>query len=242
MVDEVDKTKKHSVNFAVISRNASKMTLCLFQSSLKSQTASLVSEITLDPELNKTGDVWHIQVDDLSDLESLYYGWKADGALGWEGGSRFHPKQVLLDPFSHHVKPLELPGVSDKTFLGSLGELRSAPSFDWEEVVAPRRGFEDLRVAEMDFGVFIKDPGMIKILSETGVNGVVLKGVLLSSPGDPSNSPLSFSAPNTTLLGTLDPLECSQQLKGIIKELHKNSIEVLMEVRSSSKDPEKTGF
>jgi len=217
------------------------MTLCLFQSSLKSQTASLVFEIALDPELNKTGDVWHIQIEDLSDLETLCFGWKADGVLGWEGGSRFHPKQVLLDPFSHHVKPLDLPGVSEGTFLGSLGQL-SAPNFDWEETVAPRLGFEDLMVAEMEIGAFIKDPAMIEILSETGVNGVVLKGVLLSTPGDQSNAPLSFFAPNTTLFGTLDPFESSQKLKEIIKGLHKHSIEVLMEVRSSPKSPLKTEF
>eukprot|EP00210_Caulerpa_lentillifera_P001648 g1584.t1 len=207
------------------------MTLCLFRHTTTTTTKTkLMTEIILDPKLNKTGDVWHTQVRDLSQLDSLYYGWKADGDHGWEGGSRFHPNQVLLDPLSHHVSLLTLPGSSSGVFLGCLSEL-NAPVFNWENVINPRHGFEDFRVAEMDLEALVKDLTIIKRLSEAGVNGVVLKGVLLASPEAASSDPVSFFAANQPIFGGLAPKECSQKLKEIIKELHWSSIEALMEVQ-----------
>jgi len=39
-------------------------------------------EIELDPVLNRTGDVWHICVDGIRNVASMFYGWRADGPSG----------------------------------------------------------------------------------------------------------------------------------------------------------------
>ncbi len=82
------------VNFSVFSRHATSLTLVLFE---KAKTAPLV-EISLDPERNKTGDVWHILVLGI-DL-SLRYGYRAGGPLDRERtGHWFKRENILLDPY-----------------------------------------------------------------------------------------------------------------------------------------------
>lgn len=46
-------------------------------------------EIALDPIINRTGDVWHIRVHGLKQLDSLAYGWRADSAHALQ----FYPGQ-----------------------------------------------------------------------------------------------------------------------------------------------------
>jgi hypothetical protein len=41
-------------------------------------------QIALDPVTNKTGNIWHLEINDL-DLSNLHYGWRADGDQSWEG-------------------------------------------------------------------------------------------------------------------------------------------------------------
>ena len=60
-----------AVNFAVYSSNAHLVELCFFwEEDLRE--GRLTHAIQLDPVLNKTGDVWHIQVPGLN--EDLLYG------------------------------------------------------------------------------------------------------------------------------------------------------------------------
>ena len=58
------------VNFAVFSSGASGMSLCLFtEDDLRDGRTTY--EIPLDPEFNKTGDIWHTMLPDL-DTRMLY--------------------------------------------------------------------------------------------------------------------------------------------------------------------------
>jgi hypothetical protein len=41
--------------------------------------ALTVLDISLDASSHKTGDVWHVAVQGLKDLETLSWGWRADG-------------------------------------------------------------------------------------------------------------------------------------------------------------------
>lgn len=45
-------------------------------------TAAGYLEIELDPVLNKTGDVWHVCVDGMKNIQSMCYAWRADGFGG----------------------------------------------------------------------------------------------------------------------------------------------------------------
>jgi hypothetical protein len=39
-------------------------------------------EIALDPNMNKTGDCWHICVEGMKNIGSMLYGWRAEGHGG----------------------------------------------------------------------------------------------------------------------------------------------------------------
>jgi isoamylase len=80
--------------FAVFSRHATSVTLLLFAAP---QDARPSHEIPLDPNLNKTGDVWHVQVDGVG--PGALYLYRVDGPYQPEKGHRFNPYKLLLDPY-----------------------------------------------------------------------------------------------------------------------------------------------
>jgi glycogen operon protein len=83
------------VNFAVFSRNATAMTLILFESA---DPGSHRKEIPLDKRGNKTGNIWHCFIKGLK--EGTCYLYRADGPYFPEKGQRFNPHKVLLDPYA----------------------------------------------------------------------------------------------------------------------------------------------
>ena len=85
----------NGVNFAVFSRNATSVTLLLFE---KAESNIPVAELVLDPDQNKTGDVWHIRVEGVK--EGVSYLYRVDGPYEPEKGHRFNRYKVLLDPFA----------------------------------------------------------------------------------------------------------------------------------------------
>ena len=79
-----------SVNFAVVSRHATAMSLCMVRVAADGSSGGYL-EIALDLLVNRTGDVWHARVEGLMDIGSLCYGWRADADISWDAGNRFHP-------------------------------------------------------------------------------------------------------------------------------------------------------
>ena len=80
--------------FSVFSRHATAVSLLLFDSPQDSRPAR---EIGLDPRLNRTGDVWHAQVDEVGPGSCYLY--RVDGPYEPERGHRFNPNKLLLDPY-----------------------------------------------------------------------------------------------------------------------------------------------
>jgi glycogen operon protein len=83
------------VNFAVFSRNATAITLILFESA---NSDSSWKEIPLDKRGNKTGNVWHCFIKGLK--AGACYLYRADGPYFPEKGLRFNPHKTLLDPYA----------------------------------------------------------------------------------------------------------------------------------------------
>jgi len=83
------------VNFAVFSRNAESITLCLYESS---GDAEACFEYRLDPRLNRTGDIWHVLVVGLG--AGALYLWRADGPYLPAKGHRFNRHKALVDPYA----------------------------------------------------------------------------------------------------------------------------------------------
>jgi glycogen operon protein len=83
------------VNFAIFSRDAESMTLCLFEASTDGEVSF---EYRLDPRLNRTGDIWHVLVVGLQ--TGALYLWRADGPYLPDKGHRFNVHKALLDPYA----------------------------------------------------------------------------------------------------------------------------------------------
>ncbi|GIL45006.1 hypothetical protein Vafri_2415 [Volvox africanus] len=182
-----------AVNFAVFSRHASSIQLCLVRVKVPSAAEAAaaggpqeplavqnVLEIVLDPLTHRTGDVWHICVHGLKDLESLCWAWRADGEILWQNGNRFHPGFMLMDPWATRAVPVLLPEGSHKAaprlppsqrsdepvLLGSLAAFVHSP-FDWQGSAVPAglrggqsrvRALEEGVVVELDVAAFTSGP------------------------------------------------------------------------------------
>jgi len=96
---------KDGVNFSVFSRHADSITLVLFEKG----DDEPVAEIRLKPEINRTGDIWHVHVSGAH--SSLRYGYRADGPFDPQGkGDCFDGKTLLIDPYARAVEGGEIWG------------------------------------------------------------------------------------------------------------------------------------
>jgi isoamylase len=83
------------VQFAIFSRNARSVTLCLFD---EPQQAKPSAEIVLTKDSNRTGDVWHVWLDGVG--AGQYYLYRVDGPYEPRRGHRFNPNLYLVDPYA----------------------------------------------------------------------------------------------------------------------------------------------
>ena len=83
------------VNFALFSRHATRVTLLLFDTPTDTEPCRTIE---LDPMQHRTGDIWHVWVEDLG--QGTIYAWRVDGPYQPEQGHRFNYHKVLLDPYA----------------------------------------------------------------------------------------------------------------------------------------------
>jgi isoamylase len=83
------------VNFAIFSRDASRVRLELFE---HAEDAAPARIIDLDPACNRTGDVWHVWVKGIG--PGQLYAYRVDGPYDPSQGLRFNFNKLLLDPFA----------------------------------------------------------------------------------------------------------------------------------------------
>jgi len=86
------------VRFALFSRHATAVTVLLFAHPDDRQPRR---EIPLDPQSNRTGDIWHITVPGLKPGQAYLY--QVDGPYRPEEGHRFDGSALLLDPYAKAV-------------------------------------------------------------------------------------------------------------------------------------------
>jgi len=86
------------VNFAVFSRDAESMTLCLYERSVDGEASF---EYRLDPRLDRTGDIWHVLV--VGAVAGCLYLWRADGPYLPTKGHRFNRHKALIDPYAKAI-------------------------------------------------------------------------------------------------------------------------------------------
>ncbi|KAM0054018.1 putative isoamylase [Helianthus debilis subsp. tardiflorus] len=211
-----------SLNFALFSRNAKNVILCLFDDSSSEEP---ILEIDLDPYVNRSGDIWHVSMDNAMNFVSYGYRVKNDGQ---------EKSSVVLDPYSKVIGE------------NSLGKICKEPTFDWSDDVRPNLPMEKLtvyRLNVMDFtrdassnlpdeirGTFSAISEKLHHLNDLGVNAVLLEPIVpydkLKGPYYPSHffSPQNLYGPHGDSTSTVN------SMKEMVKRLHANGIEVLLEV------------
>ena len=81
------------VNFTLFSRHARRVRLELFADCGDAKPTRLID---LDPELNRTGDIWHVWVRGIQPGQA--YAYRIDGPYEPAAGHRFNFNRLLLDP------------------------------------------------------------------------------------------------------------------------------------------------
>ncbi|KAK6246015.1 hypothetical protein SCA6_009105 [Theobroma cacao] len=155
-VSEVD----NGINFAIFSQHANAVTLCLSlpQRGELDRLAGSMIEFSLDPRVNKTGDIWHICIEDLP-RSNVLYGYRMDGPKDWDKGHRFDSSNVLIDPYAKLVEGRRHfgdPKHKLSKFLGTY-DFDSLP-FDWgDNYTLPNIPEKDLVMYEMNVRAFTAD-------------------------------------------------------------------------------------
>lgn len=252
-------TQNGGINFALASKHAKEVTLCIF----KRDTRQLITEIPLSIQNNKTGDVWHILVHHLG--EGLAYAYRIAGKIGDPASLIDTAQYYLADPYSKDMatgidwgKALKVPSNLKNSYL-PLGEIALHNSFDWEGDKPPRTPLEKLIIYEMHVRGFTQDvssrvqhPGTfigviekIPYLIDLGINAVELLPIQefneleynRTHPQAKSSlynfwgySTVNFFSPMNRYASTDAPGAAAREFKTMVKELHRHKIEVILDI------------
>ncbi|GJP31200.1 hypothetical protein CLOM_g9886 [Closterium sp. NIES-68] len=225
-----------SVNFAVYSRYAEGVALCLYLP----DDAQPTLEIDLEPSIHRTGDVWHVSIDAADVSSFTRYGYRVKGDPDWEGGNRFHSRLVLLDPYAKEMAPHvagqeELP--SPAAALAVIPSVQER-AFDWQDDFPPNIPPEQLVVYRLNVAAFTADDSSgvseagqgtflgvlekVDHLLALGVNAVLLQPISAFDETQGPYYPINFFAP----MPSYGP---NDTLKLLVRELHARGIEVHLE-------------
>ena len=242
------------INFSIFSSHAASCTLVLFK---KGGSTPLV-EIPF-PDSFRIGNCWSMIVFGL-DCETIEYGYRMDGPFDPAAGHRFDNGRILLDPYAKAMGGRERWGVEPdwSAAFPYRGRL-IFEDFDWEDDRPLEIPMEDLIIYEMHVRSFtrhpssgVKYPGTfgsvrekIPYLRDLGVNCVELMPAFEFDEFENSRrhpetgemlynywgySTVNFFAPKAGFAATGRLGMQVDEFKTLVKELHKNGIEVILDV------------
>lgn len=228
-------------NFALYSKNAQGVILCLYDA----EGTEPCMQLELSTSINRTGHIWHVELDNVSMFTR--YGYRCKGETTWERGNRFHSRRILLDPYAKSLAPF----VSGQDSFPSPAPMlalvtKAEAEFDWDNDVHLDIPLERIVAYRLNVTCFTADKscGLEKNLRGTfqglvekiqhfknlGVNAVILQPVFAFEKNKGPFFPLSLFSPMDCFGPLQTPMSSSLSLKEMVKELHKNGIEVLLEV------------
>ena len=236
------------VNFTVHTHYGTSCTLLLFHRNATAPYARLPF-----PKSYKIGDVYSMIVFGL-DIEEFEYAYQIDGPYEPENGLVFDPNAVLLDPYARSVAGQRLWGVK-KSGCYHARVIRDV--FDWGAMPQSSRTMSDLVIYELHVRGFTYHPSSgvthrgtfaglmekIPYLKELGINAVELMPIFefdetMNARSVDGQSLLDywgyntvgFFAPNTSYIANDEYNQEGTELKVLIKALHDNGIEVILDV------------
>ena len=236
------------VNFTVHTSNGTSCDLLLFHPEEEEPYA-----IIPFPKSYKIGDVYSMIVYDLKS-EDFEYAYRVDGPNDEQKGLLFDKTKVLLDPYAQAVAGQEVWG-RKRTRTYHARVVRD--SFDWGVQPQSSREMSDLIIYELHVRGFtnhsssgVKHPGTfaglkekIPYLKELGINAVELMPIFefdeMINAREVDGKQLveywgyntvGFFSPNASYTAAEEVNNEGQELKELIRELHENGIEVILDV------------
>lgn len=227
-----------SINFAIFSRNAEGVVLCLYDDPT-AQKPTL--ELDLDPYVNRSGDIWHASFESAWNFVS--YGYRFKGTL-LRNTNSFDEGHILLDPYAKVIDE-SIPN-NKGTGLKYLGRLCEEPAFDWDGDVQPHLSIEKLVVYRLNVtrftehkssklptnvaGTFSGLTEKLEHFKDLGVNAILLEPIFPFNEEKGPYFPCHFFSPMNCFGPSGGPISTINSMKEMVKEFHANGIEVLLEV------------
>ena len=247
--------KKEGINFSLFSANAIQVTLCLFSG----DDLKPLQEIPLDPHIHRTGTLWHILLKNPPSTP-LTYGYRISGPtdnplLKYNPKHILSDPYAkgLTTPGTWGQGVLNAQGTLP------LGKVIVNCPFDWEGDHPPNIPTRDLIIYEMHVRSLTQDPSSqvkhpgtfagiiekIPYLKELGINAVELMPIFEFNECEidtvnPSNqeplrnmwgySTINFFSPMNRFAADTSWQGAISEFKALVKELHKNHIEVILDV------------
>ncbi len=248
-------TEPNSVNFAIISRHATTVTLVILT---EAGYGTPIGEWPLDSRLNRTGDHWHIAIGGLPPI--FCYGWRVDGPRS--PLNRFDPTRLLIDPCSIALSNGSTWGGTcevdpERTSRRSL--YRQFTKYDWGADAPLRTRPEDSIIYELHVRGFtqhgssgVTAPGTFRGLTEKipylqwlGITAVELLPVFefdecdcpFTNPvtGEKLTNywgynPIGFAAPKAAFAASSPIHGQDDEFRDMVKAFHDAGIEVILDV------------
>ena len=238
------------VNFTIHTHGATSCELLLFHRKAEEPYAVIPF-----PENYRIGFCYSMIVFDL-DIEEFEYAYRLDGPYDEKKGLRFDKNKILLDPYARAVTGQSQWGHVNNAQHGYRARVVQS-NFDWGDQRHHSIPMEDLIIYELHVRGFTMDESSgvkhhgtfeglrekIPYLKELGVNAVELmpifefdemRDVRLIDENELIDfwgyNPVSFFAPNTSYCSSMEYNREGLELKTLIKDLHDNGIEVILDV------------
>lgn len=205
------------------------------------------------PETYKIGDVYSMIVFGLK-IKNLEYAYRVDGPYNPKKGMIYNKNKILLDPYAKAVAGQRIWGETQK---GPYRARIVEDTFDWGNSHQSTKKMSDLVIYELHVrgftqhessgvtnrGTFRGLQEKIPYLKELGINAVELMPIfefdetmgIREHNGKKlcdywGYNTVSFFAPNTSYNATDEYNQEGKELKSLIRELHDNGIEVILDV------------
>lgn len=230
------------VNFSIFSRNASKVVLELF---CNDSDVKPYFTVELDPIANKTGDVWHIFVENVS--AGFLYMYRIDGPYDLSLGHRYDFRKLLLDPYAKAISyETHRAVVVDDNFDWQGDKPLERPLYDTVIYETHLRGFtQDASSKVANPGTYVGFIEKIPYLRDLGITAVELLPInefdsddcqMINPVSKRRNknywgySTIGFFAPKASYAKDKTPGACVKEFKYLVRALHKMGIEIILDI------------
>lgn len=239
---------QNGVNFTIHTCGGTSCELLLFHRAQEEPFAVLPF-----PEAYKIGDVYSMIVYGLN-IDEFEYAYRVDGPYCPEKGLLFDKNKILLDPYAKAVAGQRTWGIRwDHTYHARVVKDR----FDWGDMPQSKKDLCDLIIYELHVRDFTHHPSSgvqhrgtfsglmekIPYLKELGINAVELMPIFEFDETMNSRTvdgkqllecwgynTVGFFAPNSSYAAANEHNQEGTELKTLIKALHDNGIEVILDV------------